>query len=182
MSRSVLFVCKGNICRSPFAERAFEASVPEPARSRLRVRSAGFYPEEGRSPPREAVRAAAELGVDVSGHRSRSLASGAGEAGASRDERPVVFVMEPGQKERYRRAAGIPARAVLVLGDFDPEPVERRRIPDPFGRAPEVFEETFARIRRCVDEVGAAWTAGSGGSESGGRSGDPDSRRPGWED
>lgn len=156
-ARSVLFVCYGNICRSPFAARAFEARVTEPLRSRLRVRSTGFYPEEGRSPPREAVRAAAKLDVDVSGHRSRSLISEPAEVGAVGGGRAVVFVMDSGQRSQYPRASDGPTLDVFVLGDFDPAPVQRRAIRDPFGHPPPVFDETFERIKRCVEEAASGW-------------------------
>lgn len=72
MSRpAVLFVCLGNICRSPLAEAAFRA---EAARAGLDVLadSAGTADYHVGDPPdRRAIRTAARFGVDISGYRGR---------------------------------------------------------------------------------------------------------------
>ena len=65
-ARTVLFVCKGNICRSPFAAAYARAVLPGPPR----ILSAGTYPVAGRPSPREALEAGRALGVDLSDHRS----------------------------------------------------------------------------------------------------------------
>jgi len=153
--RSATFVCHGNICRSPYAERVFASSLPDGETGRIRIESTGFHPEEGRRPPDEARHAARRLGTDLSAHRSRSLVAGDAEWGDR--EGAVVFVMEPEQAGRFQRAHGNPPLGIYVLGDFDPESVSKRGIRDPFGHPPEVFDEAFERIRRCVEEVGAAW-------------------------
>lgn len=145
----VVFVCYGNICRSPFAARGFEATLSELDVDPVEVVSTGFYAEEGRSSPPEAVAAARRRGVDLSGHRSTSLDPGTG--GGVGVEASLVFVMEPGQRGRLTRVAeGRPA-LVLNLGDLDPEPIRSRGIRDPYGQPPEVFDEVFNRIERCVE-------------------------------
>ncbi len=63
---SVVFLCRGNICRSPFA-----AAVVREHRPRARIASVGSFPCAGRPAPPEAVAAATECGVDLSDHRSR---------------------------------------------------------------------------------------------------------------
>lgn len=164
---SVMFVCYGNICRSPFAERYFAESLPEGMRDGLRIESSGFHAEEDRPSPTEAVRAAARVGIDLTGHSSSSLLSG-----LDRDLEalsPIVFVMEPDQGRRFQRTFQGSPRGVFVLGDFDPKPVDRRRIRDPFGAAPGVFAEVFERIQRCSDEIAAIWQRDEsriGGSEA----------------
>src|SRR5262249_46616035 len=68
-ARQLLFVCKGNVCRRPFAERY--------ARERLNhgvvVRSAGYYRRANRPCPTLGIEAARAQGVDLSGHRSTEL-------------------------------------------------------------------------------------------------------------
>jgi len=63
----VLFVCTGNLCRSPMAAGLAQAALGEDGR--VVFRSAGFV-KAGRPATREAVKVMAELGVDLSRHRS----------------------------------------------------------------------------------------------------------------
>lgn len=68
---AVLFVCLGNICRSPLAEAAFRAEA-EHAGLAVRVDSAGFEPfHVGDPPDPRAISTAARFGIDISGYRVR---------------------------------------------------------------------------------------------------------------
>jgi protein-tyrosine-phosphatase/predicted ATP-grasp superfamily ATP-dependent carboligase len=64
----VLFVCKGNICRSPFAECYARARAIFP--DSVKIASTGYYPKVGRVCPKGAVDAAKAIGIDLHGHRS----------------------------------------------------------------------------------------------------------------
>jgi protein-tyrosine-phosphatase/predicted ATP-grasp superfamily ATP-dependent carboligase len=68
-SQNIIFICKGNICRSPFAEQLVRSNVPRGKN----VLSAGYIPKAGRSSPEPAIGAARKWTVDLSGHRSRVL-------------------------------------------------------------------------------------------------------------
>lgn len=146
----VLFVCHGNICRSPFAERVFrEEAGSHPA---LDVGSSGFYPEAGRSSPEEAVAAARRRGIALEDHRSRVLDEDALRR-LGRGHR-LLFVMSPNQRRKLRHGSSALPSAIFVLGDIDPQPIRHRRIEDPWNQGPEVFDRVFARIERCVRELG----------------------------
>src|SRR2546428_8440325 len=67
--RSILVVCHGNICRSPFAAVLLQRALGPAG---IRVHSAGFIGPNRPSPP-EAVTAAARYGVNLSDHPSRVL-------------------------------------------------------------------------------------------------------------
>lgn len=77
-SIDVLFVCTGNICRSPMAEGFLQRRLSDVAAGqpdgRVRIHSAGTRATLGSS-PREVLSAAADFGVDLSAHRSRQLDS-----------------------------------------------------------------------------------------------------------
>ena len=71
---NVLFVCTGNLCRSPMAEALFKLIV----RSRryddeIHVRSAGTWASKGSPATPDAVDVLAAVGVDLAAHRSRPL-------------------------------------------------------------------------------------------------------------
>jgi protein-tyrosine phosphatase len=69
MAPDVLFVCTGNLCRSPMAAALLRK------RASLSVGSAGFA-ASGRPPPSEVTVAMASVGLDLSGHRSRRVDAG----------------------------------------------------------------------------------------------------------
>jgi protein-tyrosine phosphatase len=73
MSLSVLFVCLGNICRSPLAEAALRREA-ERLRLDLVIDSAGTGDwHVGRPPDPRAIEAAARNGVDISALRARQV-------------------------------------------------------------------------------------------------------------
>lgn len=139
---SVLVMCLGNICRSPFAAAVLERSA---AGTMLRVESAGFL-KSGRSAPEAAQQSALRRGIDMSSHRSRQVTE---ELVQSTD---LVIVMDRGQQrqlaDRFARRDGI-----LVLGDLDPMPIDTRTIRDPFDQPDEIFDSVYDRIERCVDAL-----------------------------
>jgi len=70
---SVLFVCLGNICRSPLAEAAFRAEV-ERRGLEVEIDSAGTGAwHVGRPPDRRAQAVALRRGIDISGYRGRQV-------------------------------------------------------------------------------------------------------------
>lgn len=75
--RRVLFVCTGNICRSPMAEYLARAGSSDPS---LEFASAGTHVIAGQHPSDGAVAVMDELGIDISGHRSQTVWDVAAEA------------------------------------------------------------------------------------------------------
>ena len=68
----IVFICTGNTCRSPMAEGLFRAHNGE-EKTGLAALSAGMYTSDGLPASGHAVTAAAELGADITSHRSRML-------------------------------------------------------------------------------------------------------------
>ncbi|MFQ5747057.1 MAG: low molecular weight phosphatase family protein [Gemmatimonadota bacterium] len=145
--RSLLFLCHGNICRSPYAAAVAERALGTRA-ARCRIASAGFI-GPGRSAPPEAVEVAARRGIDLSGHRSRTV------DGASIGEVDLVVVMSRGQARAIVEEGRRTGR-VIVLGDLDPDPIDTRAIRDPVEQPADVFEDVYARIDRCVAALATA--------------------------
>ena len=140
----ILFVCHGNICRSPYAEGAFRRDLPAAFQGRIDCRSAGFIGPD-RPSPSAARQAALERGVDLTDHRSRLLEP---EVVRSSD---LVFVMDGDQASAIR--SRFRSVRVLLLGDLDTDNPDRRRIRDPVTQPPAVFREVYHRIDRCVSEL-----------------------------
>jgi len=143
---SIVFVCHGNICRSPYAAAAFARRLPQAFSSVVCVESAGFI-LPGRPAPLTAVKVARRRGLDLSAHRS-ILVGPVGRIGSS-----LVVVMEAGQGRAIHTLFARDARDIVVLGDLDPEPIATRAIEDPVEQPEAVFERSYARIDRCVEQL-----------------------------
>ena len=143
----VLFVCKGNICRSPFAEHVARRALP----AGVEVGSAGILQEAGRPCPAEAVAAARALGVDLRGHRSRPVSA------ELLDRSDLVLVFDDASRHgllrRHPEARPRIARVGLLAGRG---PVDVR---DPYGGRLEDYEAAYRTIAAALD--------GSGQSASG---------------
>jgi len=98
---SILVVCTGNVCRSPLAEGFLRAALEgHLGASAPTVSSAGTSGWDGSPAMEESVAAAAERGVDISGHRGRALHRDDVDAadlivGMSAEHRDVVVRLVP---------------------------------------------------------------------------------------
>lgn len=139
--QTVLFICLGNVCRSPYGARLLAAREP-----RLTVESAGFIGPD-RPPPDNAQKVARARGVDHADHRSRLITSDLLEAA------DVIMLFDRFHVARLHAFGGAPPGRVFWLGDFDPVWSGKRAIIDPWGKATDEFDRTFERIERCIDRV-----------------------------
>lgn len=137
-ARTVLFVCKGNICRSPFG--AYLARNYFPAD--IRVLSAGYYPESGRCSPDVAVKAAAHWDIDLSRHRSKVLTEDLVR------QVEVVFVFDFHNFRRVTADYRFSRDRIHFVGALCPDgPLF---IADPFGQDIGCFERTYQQVERSL--------------------------------
>jgi protein-tyrosine-phosphatase len=141
IASSILFVCLGNICRSPFAEGIARRYLS----SERTIRSAGYYPKADRCCPDPAVETAVHWDVDLRDHRSQLLTD------TMLQDFEAVFVFD---EQNYQRLAT----------DF---PLVRKRlhfvgalkldgplfIADPFGLELADFERCYRQIAEAISKA-----------------------------
>lgn len=139
--RSILFVCTGNICRSPLAEGLFRAGVAERGGDWL-VDSAGIHALVGRPPAPLALATAAEFGIDIGGLRARAFEA----ADFVRFAR--IVAMDAGHLD-YLQAVCPPRwpGRLGLLHDARGRPFE---VPDPYSRATSAYRRAGRLIARGV--------------------------------
>lgn len=143
---AILFVCLGNICRSPLAEAALRARA-EAAGLALEIDSAGTGGwHAGDAPDRRAQATAKRHGVDISGYRARQVAR------ADFTRFTHIFALDRQNLDDLRQIspADSTARLALLL-DMAPG-MEGRAVADPYYGDAAGFETTW----REVDAAAAA--------------------------
>lgn len=138
---SILVVCLGNICRSPYMEAVLARALPD-----VRVASGGFI-RPGRSAPDEAIKVAGARGYDLSGRRSRLVSHGMVR------EAELIVVMETAQERRLALEFQADPSRVVVAGDLDPLPFGTRKVRDPWQQPISAFESCFDRLDRCASTL-----------------------------
>jgi len=145
--RRVLFVCSGNTCRSPLAERLARREARERGLEDLEFRSAGTFAGSGAPASSGAVLAARRHGLDMSGHRTTPLGPDLVEWA------DVVLAMT----EAHRRVAadiGAPGKTALVT-EFLPRdhPQHGREVGDPAGGDVDRYVEVLELLEAAVEGV-----------------------------
>jgi protein-tyrosine phosphatase len=135
--RSILVICYGNVCRSPYLEAVLRCALPD-----VSISSAGFS-GPGRSVPEFSLTVAAQRGFDLSSFRSRPL-----EPPKARSS-DLVVVMDARQARHMVLYVGVPPERVVVAGDLDPLPSPTRAIQDPWQQPLPAFVASFDRLDRC---------------------------------
>ncbi len=146
----VLFVCDGNICRSPLAaaylrDRAQRCGLPD-----LVVDSAGLLGIEGAPAAPFSVDVAADAGLDLTRHRSRGV--------TPEDVRDadVLLAMTSTQLETLALRFPEGGPTGLLLRAFERTDTPRRGAPeldDPVDGPIEGYREAFAIMRACIDHL-----------------------------
>jgi protein-tyrosine phosphatase len=131
----VLFVCMGNICRSPTAEGVLRTLAAREAPAlRLEVDSAGTHGwHVGAPPDPRSVAAAARRGYDISGLRARQVEP------ADLERFDLVLAMDQANLLRLERWRSARMRAELGLF-LDHAGGAVREVPDPYHGDAVMFE------------------------------------------
>lgn len=134
----VLFVCTGNICRSPTGEAVLRRMARD-AGVELEIDSAGTSAcHEGEGADRRSAEVAARRGYDLSPHRSRALRP------SDFAEYDLLLAMDRGHFEFMKEEARPEQRSKirLFLPEFAPTS-GLRDVPDPYYGGPNGFEHVL---------------------------------------
>lgn len=137
MFKNILFVCVGNICRSPSAEVMLRQVVIGKG---IQVSSAGLGALVNHGIDATAQELLVEQGLDAAGHRARQIDS------AILAAADLVLTME---RKHVRRIAEIAPEAsgkTFLLGKWQQE----REIPDPYRQQRPAFEHVYTLMTEGV--------------------------------
>jgi protein-tyrosine-phosphatase/predicted ATP-grasp superfamily ATP-dependent carboligase len=140
--RQVLFICQGNICRSPYAERAAN-SVFNSNGLNITVDSAGMLPRNRRPSPPNAIEAARLHKVDLTKHLSKCTDA---DLVAKAD---LIIIFDAINLESFNQRHPDQLGKLVLLSAFD-DAGAAAEVADPDGKDVAKFQETYTQIDRCL--------------------------------
>jgi protein-tyrosine phosphatase len=142
--KNILFLCTGNICRSPFAEALCRKIARERGLAGIQADSAGVLALSGNHATAMAQTVAREHGVDLEDHRAKQITA---ERVAWAD---LVLVMEKGHERELMHGFDEAAGKVLLLRYFARCGSRNRGVVDPYGLNYEAYRFCFLDIEEAV--------------------------------
>jgi protein-tyrosine-phosphatase/predicted ATP-grasp superfamily ATP-dependent carboligase len=132
-SKNIVFICKGNICRSPFAAKYAKQMFPEKD-----IISAGTVQLRKRLSPVNAVIQAKKLGADISTHSSIHI--------FDIDEKGTdLFIVMDRSNYLELKEIGVNEEKIYFLCGHE--------IGDPYRKSAEVFKKVYLQIKECIDKL-----------------------------
>ena len=135
--QTIYFICTGNTCRSPMAQVLFDLHREE--HDPWVAKSCGLYAMDGMPASEFAIQAAAELGADLSSHRSAAISAD------KVAEAAYLICMTAAQRDALCRQFPEAEEKALTLCSFD--------ISDPFGAGLETYRKTAREIDQGVQTL-----------------------------
>jgi len=147
-SRSILFVCYGNINRSVVAEAAMSAI--QPSADTRKIRSAGFHEKTDRPADPRMVAVAARHNIALKNSSSAYVSA------ELIKESDLIFVMEKRHFDQIAMMYPDAAARTFLLGTASASRADSVEILDPYNQIPEIYESCFLRIQKAVLAVSTA--------------------------
>jgi len=151
---SVLFVCLGNICRSPLAEAAFRKAAADAGLETVTDSAGTAAYHVGNPPDPRAIVTAARYGADILGYQARQI--------AERDYTRFthIFALDSSNlADIQRRAPGNTTAEIALLMDVL-EGREGQAVADPYYGDQEHFEVTWIDVSAAAEALVAKLLSG----------------------
>jgi low molecular weight protein-tyrosine phosphatase len=143
----ILFVCMGNICRSPSAEGVFRSLLAQRApQLSIEVDSAGTHDYHVGEPPDDrAIAAARRRGIDLSALRARMVRA------SDFDDFDLILAMdEQNLRELRRRAPAHRHERIRLMMEYGAD-ASLRAVPDPYYGGPQGFEQVLDLLEEASE-------------------------------
>jgi len=146
----VLFVCDGNICRSPLAAAYLRDRAIRHRLNGIDVDSVGLLGIDGAPAAPFSIKVGASAGLDLTTHRSRGITP------ADVQSADLLLAMTNKHLDTLARRfpQGVPSRLLLRAFEQGAKPhADALELDDPVNGPIEGYREAFAIMRTCVDHL-----------------------------
>ncbi|MDZ4307503.1 low molecular weight protein-tyrosine-phosphatase [Allopontixanthobacter sp.] len=151
---SVLFVCLGNICRSPLAEAAFRKAAAEAGLEAIADSAGTAAYHIGRPPDPRSITTAARRGIDILGYRGRQISP------EDYTSFTHIYALDSANLRDIRRRAPDGATAEIALLMDVIEGREGQPVIDPYHGGQDDFEATWADVSAAAEALVARLLTG----------------------
>jgi protein-tyrosine-phosphatase len=141
---SFLFVCYGNLMRSPMAEAMLKQALAKLGIDDVAVRSAGLHASPGREAHEWALAVSKELGMPLDQHRAQAVTPEL----VSNSE--IIFAMDFENLAELQTLYPDAKHKVLLLSRYAPGKMRNREIPDPYFGDIETTRRCYALLAECI--------------------------------
>jgi len=146
-TNNILFVCYGNIMRSPFAGKLFEQKIKGTTLANIKVDSFGFHQIENRKAKPQCIKMAKKWHVNIEEHRSKWL--------SRKDcltENTLLVILD--KKNEWLLQSYYPEINHISLADLVPKSMGfYHEIKDPYDMPSDYLEKSYQLIDASIDEL-----------------------------
>ena len=141
----ILFVCTGNICRSPMAAALARRHLDEMGRPDIEVASAGTAAAEGAPASEGSYLVGLEKGLDISDHAASFLTRDVVKAA------DLIFGMSSHHVERAKALGG--EGKTFLFGEYAGRPFNECEVDDPFGGGLDDYRRTYDQLDQLMKDT-----------------------------
>ena len=148
-ARSFLFVCFGNIMRSPMAERLMKQEVSRRASKPVRIGSAGLHATPGKAAHPWALTASADFGISLDNHRAQLLTA------EMVEQTDAIFAMDFQNLAELLTLFPDSRHKIFMLSAYLDGPGQNREIPDPYYGDVDATRSCYRVLQSIVRNLAA---------------------------
>jgi len=143
----IVFVCTGNICRSPMAEAILRYEWKQQGKDSLYVSSMGIHGLDNQEASKYSKEVCEEHGIDLSEHRSRRLII------PELEEADLILSMEKIQKEFIQLFFPKFSDKNFLLGAWPEKETRKSKIKDPMGGSLKLYKQIYEVIAGHITRI-----------------------------
>jgi len=148
-AKSFLFVCFGNIMRSPMAERLMKQETGHRTPNPVRIASAGLHATPGNAAHPWALAASADFGISLDNHRAQLLTP------EMVEQMDAIFAMDFQNLAELLALYPDSKRKIFMLSAYLDGPGHNREIADPYFGDVETTRSCYRLLQTCVRNLAA---------------------------